>query len=170
VGLDRLHTATCRSPEFRLSTTDHGVVEAVLDRSMATRSDIGRTITVAEACKGGVCHYGTAAGGGWQFYDIAVRDGRPWPPHPPGDMDLRLPCGGQSGVIVLPILVGTGVDEQAAAVTQKAYSLKVGGFAVLAQPAVVDVTADRVWTFRGVRLWGYAFNALIRKTYQRYLP
>ena len=41
---------------------------------------------------------------------------------------------------------------------------------MLAQPAVVDVTADRVWTFRGVRLWGYAFNALIKKTYQRYLP
>jgi hypothetical protein len=78
--------------------------------------------------------------------------------------------GLQSGVIVLPILVGTGVDEQAAAVTQKAYRLNVGGFAVLAQPAAVDVPADRVWTFRGVRLWGYAFNALIKKTYQRYLP
>jgi hypothetical protein len=78
--------------------------------------------------------------------------------------------GLQSGVIVLPILVGTGVDAQATAVTQKAYNLNVGGFAVLAQPAVVDVTADRVWTFRGVRLWGYAFNALIKKTYQRYLP
>jgi hypothetical protein len=78
--------------------------------------------------------------------------------------------GLQSGVIVLPILVGTGVDAQAVAVTQKAYNLNVGGFAVLAQPAVVDVTADRVWTFRGVRLWGYAFNALIKKTYQRYLP
>jgi hypothetical protein len=78
--------------------------------------------------------------------------------------------GLQSGVIVLPILVGTGVDAPAAAVTQKAYRLNMGGFAVLAQPAVVDVAADRVWTFRGVRLWGYAFNALIKKTYQRYLP
>ena len=78
--------------------------------------------------------------------------------------------GLQSGVIVLPILVGTGVDAEAVAVTQKSYSLGSGGFAVLAQPAVVDVTADRVWTFRGVRLWGYAFNALIKKTYQRYLP
>jgi hypothetical protein len=78
--------------------------------------------------------------------------------------------GLQSGVIVLPILVGTGVDEQATAVTRKAYRLNMGGFAVFAQPSVVDVTADRVWTFRGVRLWGYAFNALIKKTLQRYLP
>ena len=78
--------------------------------------------------------------------------------------------GLQSGVIVLPVLVATGVDAQATSLTQKTYSLKAGGFAVLAQPAVVDVTADRVWTFRGVRLWGYAFNALIKKTYQRYLP
>lgn len=78
--------------------------------------------------------------------------------------------GLQSGVIVLPVLVGTAVDAQAVAVTQKAYRLSAGGFAVLAQPAVVDVTADRVWTFRGVRLWGYAFNSLIKKTYQRYLP
>jgi hypothetical protein len=78
--------------------------------------------------------------------------------------------GMQSGVIVLPILVATGVDEAAVAVTQKSYSLGSGGFAVMAQPAVVDVTADRVWTFRGTRLWGYAFNSLIKKTYQRYLP
>jgi hypothetical protein len=62
------------------------------------------------------------------------------------------------------------VDAPATAVTQKVYKLNVGGFAVMAQPAVVDVTPDRVWTFRGVRLWGYAFNALIKKTYQRYLP
>jgi hypothetical protein len=78
--------------------------------------------------------------------------------------------GIQSGVIVLPILVGTGADEAAVAVTQKSYSLNMGGFAVMAQPAVVDATTDQAWTFRGTRLWGYAFNALIKKTYQRYLP
>ncbi len=54
-------------------TTDHGVVETVLDRSIAQKSDIGRTIVLAEACKAGVCHYGKATGGGWQFYDSAVR-------------------------------------------------------------------------------------------------
>jgi hypothetical protein len=53
-------------------TTDYGVVERVLDRSIATKSDIGRTIALAEACKAGVCHYGKAVGGGWQFYDAAV--------------------------------------------------------------------------------------------------
>jgi hypothetical protein len=54
-------------------TTDHGVVETVLDRSIATKSDIGRSIDLAEACKTGVCHYGKATGGGWQFHDSAVR-------------------------------------------------------------------------------------------------
>jgi len=78
--------------------------------------------------------------------------------------------GLQSGVIVLPVLVATGVDESAVALTQKAYRLNLGGFAVLAQPAVVDVTAGRVWTFRGTRLWGYAFNALIKQKYRSYLP
>lgn len=78
--------------------------------------------------------------------------------------------GMQSGVIVLPILVGTGVDAEAVAVTQKSYNLNLGGFAMMAQPAVVDVTAGQAWTFRGTRLWGYAFNAMIKKTYQRYLP
>jgi hypothetical protein len=53
-------------------TTDHGVVETVLDRSIATKSDIGRTIALAEACKAGVCHYGKAVGGGWQLYDGVV--------------------------------------------------------------------------------------------------
>ena len=54
-------------------TTDHGVVETVLDRSIATKSDLGRTIALAEACNAGVCHYGKAVGGGWQFYYVAVR-------------------------------------------------------------------------------------------------
>ena len=49
-------------------TTDHGVVETVLDRSIATKSHIGHTIALVEACKAGVCHYGKAVGGGWQLY------------------------------------------------------------------------------------------------------
>ncbi|ROO60934.1 hypothetical protein EDC02_2853 [Micromonospora sp. Llam0] len=78
--------------------------------------------------------------------------------------------GMQSGVIVLPILVAEAVDPAAAALTQKAYRLNLNGFAVMAQPAVVDVTAGRVWTFRGTRLWGYAFNSLIKQSYEAYLP
>jgi hypothetical protein len=77
--------------------------------------------------------------------------------------------GLQSGVIALPVLVGTGVDAEAAAITQKSYRLNMGGFAMLAQPAVVDVTAHEVHTFRGTRLWGYAFNSLIRQKYETYL-
>jgi hypothetical protein len=53
-------------------TTDHGVVEAVLDRSIATSSDIGRTITLAEACRARGCDYGKAVGFGWKFYKTAV--------------------------------------------------------------------------------------------------
>jgi len=78
--------------------------------------------------------------------------------------------GVQSGVIVLPVLVASGADESAVALTQRSYRLNAGGFAVLAQPAVVDLTAGQVWTFRGTRIWGYAFNALIKQKYARYLP
>ncbi|SCL21313.1 hypothetical protein GA0074692_1144 [Micromonospora pallida] len=78
--------------------------------------------------------------------------------------------GMQSGVIVLPVLVTTTAEAGATALTQKAYRLNLAGFAALAQPAVVDVTAGRVWTFRGTRLWGYAYNSLIKKKYATYLP
>ena len=59
-------------------------------------------------------------------------------------------------MIVLPVLVAAAVDESAVALTQRAYRLKLGGFATLAQPVVVDLTAGRVHTFRGTRIWGYA--------------
>ena len=52
----------------------------------------------------------------------------------------------------------------------KSARLKLAGFATLAQPAVVDLTAGRVHTFRGTRLWGYALNSLIKQKYARYLP
>ncbi|MEG3632406.1 hypothetical protein [Micromonospora palythoicola] len=78
--------------------------------------------------------------------------------------------GLQSGVIVLPILVTESVDPAAAALTQKAYRLNLNGFAAMAQPAVVNVKAGKVWTFRGTRLWGYAFNSLVKQLYQAYLP
>jgi hypothetical protein len=78
--------------------------------------------------------------------------------------------GLQSGVIVLPVLVAAAADESAVALTRRAYRLNLGGFATLAQPAVVDLAAGRVHTFRGTRFWGYALNSLIRKKYARYLP
>jgi len=78
--------------------------------------------------------------------------------------------GAQSGVIVLPVLVAAAADESAVALTRRPYRLKLAGFATMAQPAVVDLSAGRVWTFRGTRLWGYAFNSLIKQKYTRYLP
>jgi len=78
--------------------------------------------------------------------------------------------GMQSGLIVLPILVTESADAAATALTQKAYRLNLAGFAAMAQPAVVDVPAGKVWTFRGTRLWGYAYNSLIKQKYNNYLP
>ncbi|MFG2054534.1 hypothetical protein ACGFI9_10905 [Micromonospora sp. NPDC048930] len=78
--------------------------------------------------------------------------------------------GMQSGIIVLPVLVAHTADADAAALTRRAHRLKMGGFAAFAQPAVVDLTAGKVWTFRGTRLWGYAFNSLIRQKCAMYLP
>ncbi|GID93401.1 hypothetical protein ACFQFC_16460 [Amorphoplanes digitatis] len=78
--------------------------------------------------------------------------------------------GAQSGVIVLPVLVAAAADESAVALTRRAHRLNLGGFATMAQPAVVDLAAGQVWTFRGTRIWGYAFNSLIKQKYTRYLP
>ncbi|MEU5551373.1 hypothetical protein ABZ738_16520 [Micromonospora sp. NPDC047793] len=78
--------------------------------------------------------------------------------------------GLQSGVIVLPVLVSDSVDSAAVALTGQAYRLNLPGFAAMAQPAIVDVRAGQVFTFRGTRLWGYAFNSLIKQKYGAYLP
>jgi hypothetical protein len=78
--------------------------------------------------------------------------------------------GFQSGVIVLPVLVADSADQGAVAITQRPHRLNLGGFAVMAQPAVVDLAAGRSHIFRGVRIWGYAFNALIKKKLALYLP
>jgi len=73
-------------------------------------------------------------------------------------------------MIVLPIVITESADAAATALTHTAYRLNIAGFAVLAQPAVVDVRARKVWTFRGTRLWGYAYNSLIEQKYVNYLP
>ncbi|AVT36783.1 hypothetical protein [Plantactinospora sp. BB1] len=78
--------------------------------------------------------------------------------------------GLQSGVIVLPILVVSAATSDAVALMDRAYRLNIGGFAVFVHPAVVDVKAGKVWTFRGTRIWGYAFNSLIKQKYSLYLP
>ncbi|MEU7909273.1 hypothetical protein [Actinoplanes sp. NPDC049118] len=78
--------------------------------------------------------------------------------------------GFQSGVVVLPVMVAESADQGAVAITQRPHQLNLGGFAVLAQPAVVDLAAGKSHTFRGTRIWGYAFNALIKKKLALYLP
>ncbi|GIF49377.1 hypothetical protein Afe04nite_39160 [Asanoa ferruginea] len=78
--------------------------------------------------------------------------------------------GMQSGVIVLPVLVAESADAGAVAISQRPHRLNLGGFAVMAQPAIVDLAAGRSHIFRGTRLWGYAFNALIKRTLSSYLP
>nr|BFE75722.1 hypothetical protein GCM10020092_090230 [Actinoplanes digitatis] len=49
--------------------------------------------------------------------------------------------GAQSGVIVLPVLVAAAADESAVALTRRAHRLNLGGFATMAQLAVVDLAA-----------------------------
>ncbi|MEV0898509.1 hypothetical protein [Actinoplanes sp. NPDC049802] len=78
--------------------------------------------------------------------------------------------GFQSGVIVLPVLVAESADAGAVAITQRPLRLNQGGFAVLAQPSLVDLAAAKAHFFRGTRIWGYAFNALIKKKLAGYLP
>jgi hypothetical protein len=78
--------------------------------------------------------------------------------------------GLQSGVIVLPVLVAESANDAAVAITRRPHRLNLGGFAVMAQPALVDLSAGKAHIFRGVRIWGYAFNALIKKKLVRYLP
>lgn len=78
--------------------------------------------------------------------------------------------GFQSAVIVLPALVADSADPGAVAITQRPQRLHAGGFAVMAQPALVDLTAGRTHRFRGFRIWGLAFNSLIKKKLNLYLP
>ncbi|HWS32978.1 MAG TPA: hypothetical protein VN408_09575 [Actinoplanes sp.] len=78
--------------------------------------------------------------------------------------------GFQSAVIVLPVLVADSSDAGAVAITQRPHRLHAGGFAVMAQPALVDLAAGRAHRFRGVRIWGLAFNSMIKKKLNLYLP
>jgi hypothetical protein len=78
--------------------------------------------------------------------------------------------GLQSGVIALPVLVAQGADEKAVAVTQTPHRLNLGGFAVVAQPALVDLGAGKSHIFCGTRMWGWVFNRLIKQKLALYLP
>ncbi|GAA2914006.1 hypothetical protein Acy02nite_91020 [Actinoplanes cyaneus] len=60
----------------RVATADRGDVEAVVDRSIVSKEDVGRTVDLWEACgekPGAACSYGKAVGAGWQIYEGVVR-------------------------------------------------------------------------------------------------
>jgi hypothetical protein len=78
--------------------------------------------------------------------------------------------GAQSGVLAVAVLVAPRVDDAAKQLAAKPFRLGMGGFAALVQPAVVDLTEGRVYTFRGRRLWGAAFARYLRKKSMLYLP
>jgi hypothetical protein len=53
-----------------------GEIEAVVDRSIATKDDVGTTIELREACfdpPAADCNYGKPAGAGWQIYVGGLR-------------------------------------------------------------------------------------------------
>ncbi|GAA2906569.1 hypothetical protein Acy02nite_75020 [Actinoplanes cyaneus] len=61
---------------IRVATTDRGDVEAVVDRSIVSKEDVGRSVDLREACgdkPGDTCTYGKAAGAGWQLYAAGIR-------------------------------------------------------------------------------------------------
>ena len=61
---------------IRVATADRGDIEAVVDRSIVSGDDVGRTIDLWEACgdkHGTACAYGKATGAGWQFYAGGLR-------------------------------------------------------------------------------------------------
>ena len=78
--------------------------------------------------------------------------------------------GMQSGVMALAVLVAPNVDGAAKEIAAKPFRLGAGGFAAMVQPAVVDLTEGRVYTFRGRRLWGAALAGYLRKKSLLYLP
>lgn len=54
--------------------------------------------------------------------------------------------------MALAVLVAPKVDSAAKQLAATPFRLGLGGFAAMVQPAVVDLTEDRVHTFRGRRV------------------
>ncbi|WP_341717232.1 levansucrase [Micromonospora sp. FIMYZ51] len=75
--------------------------------------------------------------------------------------------GFQSGVAVLPALVGTRVDPAATAWVQQKQLLH---FASMARPVVVDVTAGTVGCYRRTPALGFVYAAHLRRKLDTYFP
>lgn len=78
--------------------------------------------------------------------------------------------GAQSGILVIAALVTEYAEETAKVRAGKPFRQGAGGFAALAQPAVVDLTEKAVFSFRGRRIWGALFASYLRKKNKLYLP
>lgn len=78
--------------------------------------------------------------------------------------------GAQSGVFAIAVLVTEYADEAAKELASRPFRQGLGGFAALVQPAVVDLTDKKVYSFRGFRIWGAAFASYLRKKNKLYLP
>ncbi|SCL19902.1 hypothetical protein GA0074692_0732 [Micromonospora pallida] len=82
---------------------------------------------------------------------------------------MGLRRGLQSGVLVMPVLVASGIVGEIPAMMDRPYRLGIAGFAALAQPAAVDADTGQVFTYRGGRVMGYVYAKLIRDKVQTYL-
>ncbi|WP_430782180.1 hypothetical protein [Actinoplanes sp. G11-F43] len=78
--------------------------------------------------------------------------------------------GGQSSLIVLPALIAEVTTPDAVGLTLSPLQLNHGGFEVLAQPALVDLSAGVSHRFREVGIFGYAYSSLIKQKLALYLP
>jgi hypothetical protein len=75
--------------------------------------------------------------------------------------------GFQSGVAVLPSLVGTHVDPAATAWAQQKQLVRFGS---VARPVVVDVTAGTVGCFRRTAALGFVYSGHLRRKLDLYFP
>ncbi|MCP2339869.1 hypothetical protein [Actinomadura rupiterrae] len=78
--------------------------------------------------------------------------------------------GMQSGVVAIPALLADHADDDAIELVSAPYRLKLGGFAAMARPVIVELEAGHVHAFRGFRVWGAAFHSYIRGKVNLYFP
>lgn len=75
--------------------------------------------------------------------------------------------GLQTGVGVLPVVIGSRVEPDAAAWAEEKQRVK---WATFARPVVVDATTGRSWCFRGRAAVGALFNGHLRRKLALYVP
>ncbi|GAA4676801.1 hypothetical protein [Nocardioides nanhaiensis] len=78
-----------------------------------------------------------------------------------------LPRGLQTGVAVLPVLVGARVDRQAVEWASSQQRVK---FACLARPVVVDAASGEAHAFRGTAMLGVIYSRFLVQRLATYVP